>query len=181
MKIEVKELQTIDYDVLKQVDRSENVRYQYSAVQSPTGFGLELQRTHQDPIIYIPSWDDEGIWNRISSWKPQLEKGGTILAAIQNKKIIGFGIIGPKHPDTSVELCALFISSEYRRTGAGTILFRALEEKARKQGGVSLLIYSNPTESSVDFYLKQGCEIIGLADKRLVPHLAWDVVFAKPI
>ena len=125
--------------------------------------------------------NDEGIKNRISNWQLEIDKGGSILAALQGKRIVGFGIIGPKHEDGSVELCALFVSSDMRQSGVGTILFRQLEKIAKEQGASSLLIYSNPTGSSVDFYLKQNCEIVGLADKSLVPQLPWDVIVAKSL
>jgi hypothetical protein len=181
MVIQIKQLQTIDAGVLKQVDRSENVKVMYAARPSSTGLGLELQPLKQDPAIAIPHWDDEGISIRLSIWQPQIEAGGTVLAALQEEKIVGFGIIGPKHQDGSVELCALFVSSEPRRSGVGLILFQRLEALAVKQDAESLLIYSNPTGSSVDFYRKQNCQIIGIADKRLVSHLPWDIVFAKPL
>jgi len=181
MDIEVRELQTIDYEVLKQVDRSERVASVYLACPTASGLGLELERVQQDPLIAIAPWDEAGIQKRISQWQPEVEKGGRIIAAIQDQKIIGFGIIGPKHPDNSAELCALFISSEMRNLGVGTILFTHLEKSAKAQGASSLLIYSNPTESAVDFYRKQNCKIIGIADKSLVSHLPWDIVFAKPL
>lgn len=179
MDIKITKLQQIDYDVMKQVDRSEEVEILYAARPSTNGLGLVLQRVKQDPVLSILPWSDKGIRKRISKWQPEADNGGTILAAVQDNQTIGFGIIGPKHDDGSVELCALFVSSEARQSGAGTILFEELEMIAKAQSAKSLLIYSNPTQSAVDFYLKQNCKIIGLADKRLVSHLPWDVVFAK--
>lgn len=181
MDLEVKTLQKIDYDILKQVDRTENVEFLYCARPLSNHLGLELQRINQDPVLVIPPWDDEGISRRISIWQPEIERGGSILAALQDKKIVGFGIIGAKHKDGSIELCALFVSSEARQLGIGTLLFQRLEKLAKKQRATSLLIYSNPTESAVDFYRKQNCEIIGIADKRLISHLSMDVIFAKPL
>ncbi len=179
--IDIKEFQTIDYDIVKQVDRSEQVGILYRARPSSNNLGLELHRIKQEPMLSIPDWDDEGIKNRISKWQPELDNGGSLLVAWQDETAVGFGIIGPKHDNGSVELCALFVSSEARQLGVGKTLFDQLEKIAKGQGARSLLVYSNPTESSVDFYLKQQCQIIGLADKRVVSHLPWDVVFAKPL
>ncbi len=181
MNIQVDELVTIDPEIMRQVDRSENVERLYCGRQISNGLGLELQKTDQDPSIKIPSWSEEGIMKRIKKWQPEIEKGGHILAASKGGKIVGFGIIGPKQTDGSIELCALFVSSEMRQSGVGTILYHQLEGMAKKEKAKSLLIYSNPTESAVDFYRKQNCEIIGIANKSLVTHLPWDVVFAKPL
>ncbi|MCB0213895.1 MAG: GNAT family N-acetyltransferase [Anaerolineae bacterium] len=181
MDIEVKTLQKIDFDLLKQVDRTEQVDILYGARPLSNQLGLELYPIHQEPVMAIPPWSDEGIASRISKWQPEIERGGRLLAALAGQKVVGFGIVGPKHKDGSVELCALFVSSEARQSGIGTRLFQQLEEWAKAQGATSLLIYSNPTQSAVDFYRKQQCTIIGLADKRLVSHLSWDVVFAKPL
>ena len=104
-----------------------------------------------------------------------------VLAAFRGEKVAGFGLIGPKRADGAAELCALFVSSGMRQAGVGERLFEELLVRARQAGAGALLIYANPTASSVDFYRKQGCTIIGLADKRLVSQLPWDVVFARAI
>ncbi|MCB0195674.1 MAG: GNAT family N-acetyltransferase [Anaerolineae bacterium] len=181
MDIEVKTLQKIEFDLLKQVDRTERVEIVYGARLLSNRLGLVLQPIKQEPVMAIPPWSDEGIASRISNWQPEIERGGRLLMALAGKKAVGFGIVGGKHKDGSVELCALFVSSEARQAGIGTRLFQQLEKSAKAQGATSLFIYSNPTQSAVDFYRKQQCEIIGLADKRLVPHLPLDVIFAKPL
>ena len=179
MEIKIKKLPLLTDDIMKQVNRAEEVAFVYEARPTSNALGLELQRVKQEPVLSIPPWNDKGIKNRISKWQPEIDNGGSLLTAVQAEKIVGFGIIGPKQADGSTELCALFASSEARQMGVGTILFQQLEALAIGQGARSLLIYSNPTKSSVEFYLKQKCKIIGLADKRLVAHLPWDVVFAK--
>lgn len=181
MDIKVEERQTLDFDLMQQVNRAENVAALYQAHRSSGGLGLELQRIEQEPILAIPPWSEAGIRNRISKWQPEIDNGGCLVTAVQDTKTVGFGLIGPKQADGSVELVALFVSSGARRLGVGTILFERLEQKAKEQDARSLLIYSNPTASAVDFYLRQKCKIIGLADKQLVPHLPWDIVFAKSV
>ena len=166
---------------MRQVDRSENVKAIYRGRPLDDGLGLRLQKVIQDPVITIPPWSEEGIARRIKQWQPEVGKGGHLLAASTNGKIVGFGLIGPRRTDGSIELCALFVSSEMRQAGVGTILFYQLEALAKEEKAKSLLIYSNPTASAVEFYRKQHCEIIGIADKRLVTHLPWDVVFAKSL
>ncbi|MEM7130573.1 MAG: GNAT family N-acetyltransferase [Chloroflexota bacterium] len=171
---------TIDVEIMRQVDRSEIVDGLYCGRQTSNGFGLELQKINQDPSIKIPSWSEEGMSSRSKKWQQEIEIGGHMLTASKAGKTVGFGIIGPKHADGSIELVALFVSSEVRKSGIGTLLFRQLEAMARMEKASSLLIYSNPTESAVDFYRRQNCEIVGIADKSLVTRLPWDVVFAKP-
>ena len=181
MGIVIKELKAINHEIMRQVDRSENVESVYVGRPLTSGLGLELQKIPQDPIMTLQPWSEEGIARRIQNWQPEIEKGGHLLAALNGDKVVGFGIIGPTQSDESIELCALFVSSEMRQSGIGSILFRQLEKIAKKETAKSLLIYANPTSSSVDFYRKQNCAIIGVVDKRLVSHLPLDVIFAKPL
>ncbi len=52
-------------------------------------------------------------------------------------------------------------------------------QKASALGMKSLFLYSNPTESSVGFYMYSGFEIVGLISKEVVESLPGDVVMAK--
>ena len=59
------------------------------------------------------------------------------------------------------------------------MLMDDIERKAVQRGIRALFSYSNETESSVRFYRKRGCRIVGLVGKALVKHLPGDVIFAK--
>lgn len=176
----IQERPTLDAALMRQVDRSERVAVLYRARPLAAKLGLQLHPVPQEPPLLIPAWSDQGIARRIANWQPKLN-GGTLLVAVQGESALGFGILGPTHEDGSAEVCALFVSAAARQLGVGTILFDRLEARAKEQGATSLLVYANPTGSAVDFYCKNGCQIIGLADKRIVSHLPWDVVFAKEI
>ncbi len=179
MDFHIKSYPSLNIDMLRQVNRQETVEAVYKARQLSDRTGLVLEKISLNPPDNIPDWDEAGMQRRVDSWKHEVEKGGYLLLAEQEGQILGFGLTGPKKQDGSIELVALFVSASVRRMGIGQVLFRELEAHAKDQGGKSLLIYANPTLSAVDFYLGQGCHLIGLAEKSLVTHLPWDVVFAK--
>ena len=58
-------------------------------------------------------------------------------------------------------------------------MLREAEALARAQGARTLCIYSNPTASTLGFYLKSQARIIALVDKSEVQALDLDVVLAR--
>lgn len=181
MSITVREMKPEEIVRIAEVNRSEQVKALYLAERQDDGFTLCLRREPKDPPISTPHWDEKGVKHRINLWRPELDKGGTMLGAFDEDRLAGFAILGPKRRDNSAQVAAMFVDSRYRRTGIGSLLKRELEKKAREAGITALYLYSNPTESSVNFYLKHGYKIISIVDKTLISHLPWDVVMAKEL
>jgi GNAT superfamily N-acetyltransferase len=88
-------------------------------------------------------------------------------------------ILGPKLADGSAEIVALFVDRDHRRKGIGGDLMAWAHVRARVMGANALFLYSNPTESSVEFYLRSGFAITGLISSEIVPGLPGDIVMAK--
>lgn len=181
MSIAVRTMEPKDISLIETVDRSEMVAALYIAQRSSDGLSLSLRRIEKDPPIARGPWSSEGVEHRLSEWRPQLEKGGVLLGAFGDEQLVAFAILGPKRSDESAELCAIFVAAGHRRAGIGSALMKEVEEQARERGVRSLLVFSNPTASAVDFYLKQGCSIVSLVDKTLVRDLPWDIVLAKEL
>ncbi len=118
-----------------------------------------------------------------------LKPENTLLAAVENDIVIGWGGILPMYNGNVFELHPLVVRSDRRRQGVGKAIITALENEARKQGG--LTIYAGADDergngetslANVDlfddlpgkiknfspgthqsgFYLKMGYKIIGV-------------------
>jgi len=179
MEIELREMRVEEIGMIEQVDRSERVEAKYVAERSADGMGLRLRKVLKVPPGETGPWGERGVEERINLWRPELEKGGVMVGAFEGERLVGFGILGRKLRDGSAEMCALFVGAGYRRSGIGSRLMGEMERIGRERGVSALFIGSNATESAVDFYLKQGCEVIGLSDNSLIRHRTGDPVFAK--
>src|SRR6516225_933952 len=64
--------------------------------------------------------------------------------------------IEPNH-DVSPWLAGLFVAPEHRRKGAGAVLVRAIEDRARQRGFSRLYLY---TTGAVGFYARLGWSVL---------------------
>lgn len=93
-----------------------------------------------------------------------LSPGNTMLAALENGQVIGWGgILAPIYNGHVFELHPLVVRTDQRHRGIGRAIVQALEEAARSQGGLTLYLGSDderdPGETS-------------FADTDLYDHLA---------
>lgn len=93
-----------------------------------------------------------------------LVPGNTLLAAVENGQVIGWGgILAPIYSGHVFELHPLVVRSDRRQRGVGRAIVQGLEEIARSQGGLTLYLGSDderePGETS-------------LANTNLYDHLA---------
>lgn len=111
----------------------------------------------------------------------------TLLAAVENDVVIGWGGILPEYNGNVFEIHPLAVRSDRRRQGIGSTIVRALEDEARRRGGLTILAgaddelgetsFSNidlyddlpgkiksfsPGKHQIGFYLKMGYRIIGV-------------------
>ncbi len=83
-------------------------------------------------------------------WKPTLDDargeirerlipGNTLLAAVEGDAVIGWGgILAPEYHGNVFELHPLVVSHDKRRQGVGRAIVTALEDEARRQGGITI-------------------------------------------
>lgn len=178
---DIRYLAADDFFLIAQVERSEANVADYLALPSEDGLGLRLSRVPVDPPLRIGPWDEAGVKTRIDWWRPEVEAGGFFIGAFRDKKLCGFGVLGPVKKDGSIELHALFVDAGCRRSGVGELLLKELERAATNRAAVSIWCASNRTASAVEFYLKHGYRPIGLNDNTLVPHRTGDPVLAKSL
>lgn len=62
----------------------------------------------------------------------------TLLAAVENDIVVGWGGILPKYNGYVFEIHPLVVRSDRRRQGIGRAIVTALEDEARRQGGLTI-------------------------------------------
>lgn len=109
--------------------------------------------------------DDEYVLSQPQ--KAILEKGGAILFAIYQERVIG--TVGLQRADPSTfEMIKMAVDEDYRGRGTGQLLIRAAIEKAKMLGAKRLILHSNRqvNVSAVRLYRKLGFTEVPLKESR---------------
>ena len=119
-----------------------------------------------------------------------LVPGNTLLAAVEDGEVLGLGgVLAPKYNGNVFELHPLAVRSDKRRQGIGRAIVAALEDEARRQGGLTIYLGADdevgdgetslanadlyddlpgklaafqPGTHQAGFYLKIGYKIVGV-------------------
>ena len=70
--------------------------------------------------------------------KALLVPGNTLLAAVEDGVVLGWGGILPAYNGNVFEILPLAVRSDRRRQGIGRAIVTALEDEARKKGGLTI-------------------------------------------
>jgi ribosomal protein S18 acetylase RimI-like enzyme len=177
MDLRIEELEADDLDRIREIDRSESVRFLYIVERGA------LRRVESD--LEIPTWDNATIAKAKARLAPKLAAGGVLLGALLGDRLVGVAVLGGElfGPDSNrLELAFLYVSSSHRRRGVAKDLMEKVCRRARQSGAEQLYIASSDTHSAVDFYLGYGCVLAERVDSRIfeenVPtdiHLTFDL------
>ena len=91
----------------------------------------------------------------------QIERGGTVVAAIVSDTIIGFGSIDGRLLGKTAKyanLTMLFVDDRWKRKGVGKKLFCELCKYAKGMMADKLFISAIPAVETIAFYNSMGCE-----------------------
>ena len=177
--IRVRPMRVEEIERIGEVNREEKVEAVYVAEPSAEGMGLAMRLVAKDPPDEAPAWGDEGVTARARAWRPKLVEGGAMFGAFAGERLVAFAILGPKQWDSSVELVALFVDTDFRRDGLGERLLRQATAEALGRGATAMLLHSNETVSSMTFYLKHGFQLVQLGTRNIVRALGGGLVLAK--
>lgn len=137
----------------------------------------QVYRMQDGQLVLTPSYFEMNGWapGQIEDDTPLLyqtyDRGGTFLGMFDNDLLVGvavvdavpLGVLGDQ-----VQLKYLYVSHTYRHAGVGTQLFEAACEVARTRKAKFLYISATPTENTVNFYLRRGCDVATPADPDLL-------------
>lgn len=174
MSFIIKSLPTEALSRLAEIDRSEDVRLNYTyengAIQAHK---VDLQ---------APAWSAERIAAYIAELTPELEQGGVLLGALDGDRLAGVAVLGNRflgRAQNQLQLVFLHVSREYRRQGVASQLFAAAANLARQRGAQVMYISATESESAVGFYLSQGCQLAPEVDPDLYAKEPEDIHLIK--
>jgi ribosomal protein S18 acetylase RimI-like enzyme len=138
---------------LAEIDRSEHVTQEYTHRRG-------VLEAHAIDLA-VPSWDRTGagehsVQTRIREWQPILERGGTLLGALDGERLAGLAIYRPRLANGMANLAVLHVTRSHRRRGVASRLTAEVARLARADGARQLYVSATPSGSAVGFYRSQG-------------------------
>ena len=153
----VRRLAADDVALIRGLDRSEHVGFQYRVVDG------QLERV---PAVMaeVPAWDPSGsgphsVSAQIDFCTSVLAVGGVLLGSLEGETPAGLAIVHPAFEPPLAWLAYLHVSRPYRRRGVAQSLWEAAVDIAVVAGAERIYVSATPTESAVGFYLRQGCRL----------------------
>jgi len=95
----------------------------------------------------------------IEAWRLHLERGGSLLGALDGPTLVGFAIYVPHLTETMAQFAVLHVSQGHRRHGIGSRLTREVVALAKADGAHALYVSATPSAPTVDFYRGHGFEV----------------------
>ena len=95
----------------------------------------------------------------------------TFHGAFDDAKLVGVVVLDCKRigkRKDQLQLKFLHVSSAYRNRGLGKRLFDLARAVARERGARQLYISATPSENTVNFYLRLGCQVADEPDPELL-------------
>ena len=92
------------------------------------------------------------------------DRGGTYCGAFEDSEMVGAAVLESRFigkAKDQLQLKFLHVSSGYRKRGLGKTLFEMAVDRAKELGAKRLYISATPSENTVNFYLRLGCEVTG--------------------
>lgn len=109
---------------------------------------------------FVDDWMEEDYQTLISCLRNTVRTDGLVFGAFSDGELKGFVSVENSFfggENRYLDLSALHVSEDMRRTGIGKALFLAAAEWARKQGAKKLYISSHSAIESQAFYRAMGC------------------------
>lgn len=108
----IQEMNAGDLDRIREIDRSESVRFLYVHEQG------ELRRVERK--LEIPTWDDARIEEEKGRLGPKFADGGVLLGAFDSDELAGVVVLGGEFiglRSNQLEVAFLYVSNGHRRRG----------------------------------------------------------------
>ena len=144
------------------IDRSEVVENIYR-FESGT-LVLRLQHTN------APGWPPGAAEKPTPILTDCFDRGGWFHGAFEGTELVGAVVLENKRigkRKDQLQLKFLHVSRPCRNNGLGTQLFERAKAAARERGAKRLYVSATPSENTVNFYLRLGCEIAAEPDPEL--------------
>lgn len=157
------ELLRAEIEQVWDIDRSEVIDKVYY-LENGT---LVLRPQHHD----VPGWPP----GEAEKYTPILldcfDRGGWFHGAFDDTKLVGLVVLDCKRigkRKDQLQLKFLHVSNAYRNRGLGKRLFDLARAVARERGARQVYISATPSENTVNFYLRLGCQVADEPDPELL-------------
>lgn len=161
-KINYRELTEKELHLLGEIDRSEKIAASY---QYRNG-ALILINTPISAGSFEPSELEEIIKHQ----QELIHTGGKVVAAFENKQLIGAASVDRRMRGRNRDYCKmdiLYVSKNSRGKKVGQGLLRECKEIASAFGAGKLYISATPTKGTVDFYINNSAVLVKELDEEL--------------
>jgi GNAT superfamily N-acetyltransferase len=99
------------------------------------------------------------------------DRGGAFFGAYEDGELVGVAVLESRfigRRGDQLQLVFLHVSRDYRGRGLSRLLFGRAVGRARELGARQLYICATPSENTVDFYRRLGCEVADEVDPALL-------------
>jgi predicted N-acetyltransferase YhbS len=152
------------------IDRSEMIENIYRLENG----ALVLQPHHFDARGWPPG--------EAENYTPILiecfDRGGWFHGLFEGDTIVGVAVLDSKRigqRGDRLQLQFLHVSNAYRKRGLGARLFEMARSIARERGAKRMYISATPSENTIHFYMRLGCEIAAEPDPELFEREPEDI------
>jgi len=123
-------------------------------------------------------WQEKEVPHIIPRIQKIFDNGGLVYGAFRKGKLVGLAAVENKflknHTDL-MNLDALYVSNKLRGKKLGYKLLKKAEEFAKKKKAKGLYISATPSKHTVDFYIKNGAELVDDPNDRLFKREPEDI------
>ncbi len=121
-------------------------------------------------IYYEENWDNNELLCICNELKSTFEKGGSVFAAFDESKLVGFASLENEFFGSKkqyIQLSNLHITNSHRHKGIGKTLFNMCIDKARELKASKVYISASSCENAQTFYRCMGCILTKEVNKKL--------------
>ena len=145
-----------------EIDRSEVITSVYY---------LENNQLVLKPEFYdMQGWPPGEIEAHLPRMKDCYSRGGWFQGAFDGGILAGIAVLESRfigREQNTLPLDFLHVSRPYRGTGLGKALFTQAADEARQRGAKRMYISATPSEHTIQFYLRRGCQLAAEIDAAL--------------
>jgi predicted N-acetyltransferase YhbS len=106
------------------------------------------------------------------------DRGGWFHGLFEDGAIVGVAIVDSKRIGKRcdrLQLQFLHVSNAYRKRGLGARLFEMAKSVVRARGARRMYVSATPSENTIKFYMRMGCEIAEEPDPELLAREPEDI------
>jgi len=128
----------------------------------------------------VPGWPTGEPEKAMPLLEASFDRGGVFLGIFDGPRLVGAAAVDTRRlgpADDLVQLSFLHVGRDHRRLGLGAELYEAAHAVAAELGAAGLYVSATPSENTVDFYRRRGCQVALDPDPELLAEEPEDIHF----